>query len=44
MIAEIAAILHWQRSELVALELDELIRWHGIAVATWNRLNRTEKG
>ena len=44
MIAEIAAIFHWQRSELVALEIDELINWHGHAVATWNRLNRTEKG
>ena len=44
MIAEIAAILHWQHSELVVLEIDELISWHGFAVATWNRLNRTEKG
>lgn len=44
MIAEIGAILHWPHSELVAFELDELIRWHGLAVATWNRLNRTEKG
>lgn len=35
--ADIAAIFHWPLSELRALELPELIAWHGRAVDFWNR-------
>lgn len=42
MIAEIAAVFHWSLAELRALELDELMAWRRRAIATWNRMNRTE--
>ncbi|WP_267960609.1 MULTISPECIES: GpE family phage tail protein [unclassified Sphingopyxis] len=31
MIADVAFIFHWPLSELEALDLDELIAWHGRA-------------
>ncbi|MCH2496011.1 MAG: GpE family phage tail protein [Erythrobacter sp.] len=37
MIADIAGIFHWPLSELLALDIVELERWHRHAVAWWNR-------
>ena len=33
--AEVAAILHWPLPELQAMPLDELLDWHGRAIAFW---------
>lgn len=40
MIAEIAAIFHWQLDTCRAFDLDELLHWHGLAVDVWRRMNR----
>lgn len=31
--ADIAAVFHWPLSELVAMDIQELIYWQGLAVA-----------
>ena len=36
MIADIAGIFHWPLSELLAMPIDELNRWHRLAVEWWN--------
>lgn len=41
---DIAAIFHWPLSDLAALPLDQLVKWHGVAVDWWNRVNRQDKG
>lgn len=43
MMGDIAAIFHWPPSVMDAMDLGELIRWHGIAVARWNRMHAGEK-
>lgn len=40
--ADIAAVFHWPLSELVQLELAELLEWRQRAVAVWNRMNKPE--
>jgi hypothetical protein len=42
LIAEIAAVFHWPLSELMQMELAELIDWRRRAVALWNRMNNPE--
>ncbi|HZV57733.1 MAG TPA: GpE family phage tail protein [Sphingobium sp.] len=40
MIADIAAVFHWPLSELAAMDVSDLLRWHGLAVNCWKRMNR----
>lgn len=40
--ADIAGIFHWQPSELKALDMDELVEWHGRAISFWNKANRAK--
>jgi hypothetical protein len=42
LIAQIAAVFHWPLSDLVQMELAELIDWRQRAVALWNRMNTPE--
>jgi hypothetical protein len=42
LIADIAAVFHWPLSELIRMELAELIDWRRRAVAVWNRMNNPE--
>ncbi|WP_459663741.1 GpE family phage tail protein [Novosphingobium sp. 11B] len=39
-----AYILHWPKSELETLDLDELMEWRNRAVAIWNRMNPPKDG
>lgn len=41
--ADIAAIFHWGPDVLEAMELEDLVHWHTLAVDRWNRMNRTER-
>jgi hypothetical protein len=41
LIADIAAVFHWPLSELIRLELADLIDWHRRAVPR-NRMNNPE--
>lgn len=41
-IANVAAVFHWQPSELLTMEIDELAMWSGLAVERWNTMNRVE--
>lgn len=36
--ADIAAIFHWPLSDLRALEIDDLLMWHDLAIDRWNRM------
>lgn len=36
--ANIAAVFHWPLSELLALDLDELILWSGLATTRFNQM------
>jgi hypothetical protein len=38
MMADLAAIFHWSLAEIEALDLADLIAWHGLALARWNRM------
>ncbi|HZG31906.1 MAG TPA: GpE family phage tail protein [Sphingopyxis sp.] len=40
--ADIAAIFHWSRESLEALDMFELLDWRQRAVARWNRMNRVK--
>nr|WP_082430924.1 GpE family phage tail protein [Novosphingobium sp. KN65.2] len=40
--ANVAAIFHWPLSELLAMDLEELIMWSGLAIERWNTMNRVE--
>lgn len=42
--ADIAGIFHWPLSELQALDLPDLMFWHGKAVSWWNRHRAEGKG
>jgi hypothetical protein len=42
LIADIAAVFHWPLSELIRMELAELLDWRRRAVAVWNRMNNPE--
>jgi hypothetical protein len=44
LIADIAAIFHWPLSELLALELDELLRWQRLAADRWKKMHGKGKG
>lgn len=41
-IANVAAVFHWPPSELVAMDVEELLMWSGLAVDRWNTMNRVE--
>jgi hypothetical protein len=40
--ADIAAIFQWPLSEMVGMDLTELIRWRELAVERWNRMQGQE--
>nr|WP_137681162.1 GpE family phage tail protein [Aurantiacibacter suaedae] len=40
--ADIAAVFHWPLGELLALEIDDLIHWHTLAVDRWNQMNKAK--
>lgn len=40
--ADIAAIFHWPLSELVAMDLLDLIAWRNRAVTRWKNMNETK--
>lgn len=42
--ADIAAIFHWSRESLEALDLFDLIAWRQRAVARWNKMNEVKGG
>lgn len=42
MIADIAAVFHWPLSELLAMSIDDLTTWRGLAVDRWEAMNKTE--
>jgi len=42
--ADIAGIFHWPLSELLALDVDDLIFWRGKAIRWWNAVNAQPKG
>ncbi|WP_421721792.1 GpE family phage tail protein [Aurantiacibacter suaedae] len=42
LIADIAAVFHWPLGELLALEIDDLIHWHTLAVDRWNQMNKAK--
>ena len=42
--ADIAAIYHWPLSELQALDMADLMFWHGKAVSWWNRHQARKEG
>lgn len=39
MMADIAAVFHWQRESLEALPIEELFRWHARAIKRYNLMN-----
>ena len=41
---DIAAIFHWQLSEMAELSLEELIDWRERAVTVWNRMHGPKDG
>ncbi|MGE4431887.1 MAG: GpE family phage tail protein [Sphingobium sp.] len=43
MIADIAFIFHWPLPDLLAMELDELTHWQGLAVNRWKTVNSPGK-
>lgn len=43
MIATIAFIFHWPLSELDRMPLEEVARWHDLAVERWNHAHRPPK-
>lgn len=38
MVADIAAIFHWPKSEIEAMPLDELMGWRNRAISRWNTM------
>lgn len=36
--------MHWSPSELLAMPLDELLQWHGLAIERYNRMNNSGDG
>lgn len=39
--ADIAAVFHWPLSELEALDIADLARWHALAVDRWSKMKGT---
>ena len=39
MMGDLAAIFHWPLDQLLALPLDQLVKWHGIALDRWKAMN-----
>ena len=35
-------MFHWPLSDLLPMEIDELIAWRELAIDRWNRMNRTD--
>lgn len=42
MMADIAAIFHWPLSDLVAMDILELIAWRNRAVTRWKNMNEAK--
>ncbi|WP_235829380.1 GpE family phage tail protein [Croceicoccus estronivorus] len=42
MIADIAIILHWPPSELLQMDLADLLLWHRLAVDRWNHIHEVK--
>jgi hypothetical protein len=34
--ADIAMVFHWPPSEMYAMDINELMRWHEKAISRWN--------
>lgn len=41
--ADIAAIFHWPLSELMAMDVNELLNWRERAITRWNRMHGNGK-
>lgn len=37
--ADIAAVFHWPPSAFANMSLGDLVRWRGLAVARWRKMN-----
>ncbi|MXO66263.1 GpE family phage tail protein [Altererythrobacter endophyticus] len=37
--ADIAIIFHWPPSDLLEMELEDLLTWHSFAIARWNQIH-----
>lgn len=40
--ADIALIFHWPPSEMIGMDIVDLIEWRRRAVDRWNRINETK--
>lgn len=38
--ADIAAVFHWPLSDMVALDLEDLLLWRRLAVDRWTAMNK----